>query len=634
MVMLLAFAAAAVFQYLERWTSLERFYLTTYLATWALPYKRADAYQGIFLIRGNSKWLATDADIQLTLKQPDGTWRAAIADADKASGWTQWSTSTATTDQIKSGPELHRFLAQHIFRDQSWWDLFSCQAYFAFAAGTMWLIFALPRDLKLKLEYEHGNRQRGTQLVSARQFNQLMGHPKGLGFLNLHQSLTDRIFFPHSSNCVRIPSDAEFRHALVLGDSGHGKSSTLRQILDQANQRGISCVVLDPAREYVKHYFNASRGDIVLNPLDDRCPFWMPGDEIDHPAEIDMLAESVFPIPDETPIDKRFFLTAARDVLGELLKLNPTPAQLYRWMCDEDEMIRLLRGTHVTSQIAEKSAGQRGGVFGTLTQAAKMFEFLPDDASRPHWSARQWAEQRQGWVFLTSLPMFRGRLRPLTTLWLEQLLLRVMNDDDENRRQTFFILDELDTLPRIEQLVHALFEARKARATIVIGLQGKAQQDVKYGKIAQAMVSMAATKILMASSEPDSARWSSEAIGEVEVKRYRESRTVSTGTGAQQTTVSIQAETTREPVIMASQIMGLPPLHAYFRHGNFVVPIRMPFIPAQKNHQGFIRRSLSTHVPPSPLPAPAPEGTEPPQISGLEQNPLQDQAQDHTQGYF
>jgi hypothetical protein len=629
-VLLVAFGVGAAFQYQHKWTSLQRYYLPAYVETWALPYKRASEYQGIFLVKGRSKWLATDADIELMEEQANGSWLAAIASTDKAAGWKQWNLLPADTNSIKSGDQLHRFLANQIYRVQSGLNFGLFPAYCALAVGAFWIIFALPRDLKLNLEYKYGRRLRGPQLVNARQYHKLMGRPDGLGFLNLHQSVTERFLFPRSSNCVHIPRAAEPRHLLLLGDTGTGKSSTIRQILNQIAERGdSSAIIYDPAREYVRHYFDPGRGDIVLNPLDGRCPAWMPGDEIGHPAEADMLAESVFPIADETPLDKRFFFTAAREVLVELLKLNPTPAQLYRWMCDEEEMIRLLRGTPVISQIAEKSPGQRSGVFGTLTQAAKMFEFLPDEAGRPRWSARKWAERRQGWIFLTSLPMLRGRLRPLITLWIEQLLLRIMNDE-EPRRQTYFILDELASLPRIEQLVHALFEARKAYATIVVSLQGKAQQDVKYGRIAQAMVSMAATKILMGTSEPEAARWISDAIGEVEIERYRASRTENHGSGTRNSD-GFQCEIVREPLVMGPQIMGLPSLHAYLRHGNFVVPIRMPFIPAEKHHPGFIRRSLPAPAEPAP---PTTDATQPPQIVATEQMPEPDKDPEQAHEYF
>jgi hypothetical protein len=627
---MVSFVCGVLFQYQRKWTSLQQFYLPVYFETWALPYKAANEYKGVFLVKGQLERLATDSDIELIGRQADGTRLATIADADLASGWRQWTLSPADTDKIKTGTQLHIFLTQRIYRVQSAWDLARYPSYCALLLGLLWLIIALPRDIRLYMEYKYGRRLKGTEIVSAHRYQKLMGCPDGLGLTNLHLSVTDRILFRRSSHAVHIPKIAEYRHLLLLGDSGTGKSSAIRQILSQIRDRGESAVIYDPAREYIRHFFQP--GDLALNPLDGRFPGWLPSDEIDHPAEADMLAEAIFPLPDETPADKRFFTIAARDVLVELLKRKPTPSQLYGWMRDEEEMIRLLRGTHVMSQVAEKSPGQRSGVFGTLTQSAKMFEFLPDDMGRPHWSARKWTEQRQGWIFLTSLPMLRGRLNPLITLWLELLLLRVMNEE-EPRRHTHFILDELASLPRIEQLVHALFEVRKACATIVVGLQGKAQQDVKYGPIAQAMVSMAATKILMGTSEPDAAEWISRAIGKVEIERYRESRTEVRGSRTQNSS-TFQCDLSSEPLVMDSEVMGLPPLHAYFRHGNLVVPIKMPFIPAQKTQPGFIRRAMPAQA--AHVRSVARDGDSPtqPGKSVPEQAETQANGPEQTQDYF
>jgi hypothetical protein len=34
--------------------------------------------------------------------------------------------------------------------------------------------------------------------------------------------------------------------------------------------------VLDPECEYVPEFYRAERGDLILNPLDVRCPSWSP----------------------------------------------------------------------------------------------------------------------------------------------------------------------------------------------------------------------------------------------------------------------------------------------------------------------------------------------------------------------
>ena len=65
-------------------------------------------------------------------------------------------------------------------------------------------------------------------------------------------------------------------HFLVAGDSGIGKSATIRQLLSQVADRGEAAIVYAPAMEYLPQFSNESRGDVVLNPLEGRCPSWTP----------------------------------------------------------------------------------------------------------------------------------------------------------------------------------------------------------------------------------------------------------------------------------------------------------------------------------------------------------------------
>jgi len=50
--------------------------------------------------------------------------------------------------------------------------------------------------------------------------------------------------------------------------------------------------------------------------------------------------------------------------------------------------------------------------------------------------------------------------------------------------------------------------------------------EKRYGQDAEAMLSQPATKIFLKTSEPRAAKWISEAIGEIEVERLKESRSM------------------------------------------------------------------------------------------------------------
>jgi type IV secretory pathway TraG/TraD family ATPase VirD4 len=119
----------------------------------------------------------------------------------------------------------------------------------------------------------------------------------------------------------------------------------------------------------------------------------------------------------------------------------------------------------------------------------------------------------------------RERMRPLISLWLDLLVLRLMNEGIGGPRKTWFVLDELASLQRLPQLTTAITENRKSNNPMVLGFQGKAQVESLYGHVAEAMLSQPATKIFLKTSGPYASEWISKAIGEIEVERFRESRT-------------------------------------------------------------------------------------------------------------
>jgi len=203
--------------------------------------------------------------------------------------------------------------------------------------------------------FKHGRRLRGPDLVTTAEFNEKLGWrkwlrtylPDGLAFINENLSWADRTFYNNETHWVRIPRDRETMHFLVVGDTAHGKSATIRQALSQIWERGETAIMYDPALEYLTQFYSPERGDVVLNPLDERCPFWTPGDEVPHPAETLTLAASLF---QEEGKDNNFFVKWSREIFAHLINLKPTPEELTYWMCHAEEIDKRVRGTEMEAE--------------------------------------------------------------------------------------------------------------------------------------------------------------------------------------------------------------------------------------------------------------------------------------------
>ena len=173
---------------------------------------------------------------------------------------------------------------------------------------------------------------------------------------------------------------------------------------------------------------------------------------------------------------------------------------------------------------------------------------------------------------------------PLTSLWLDTLVLRLMNQGQPRPHPTWFVLDELASLQRLPQLHTAITENRKSNNPVVLGFQGRSQLETRYGHDAEAMLSQPATKIFLRTSEPHAAKWIADTLGDIEIERLRESR--SNARGGQQ---SYGLERQVEPLVMASEITGLAPLRGFLKVGNLVVRLSFPFIDLPRKAPAFDR---------------------------------------------
>jgi type IV secretory pathway TraG/TraD family ATPase VirD4 len=211
----------------------------------------------------------------------------------------------------------------------------------------------------------------------------------------------------------------------------------------------------------------------------------------------------------------------------------------------------------------------------------------PKEKAARSWSATEWSEKRQGWIFITSKPSEREALRPLHSLWIDLLVLRLLNEPKGNQRPVWFVLDELASLQRLPQLHTAITENRKSRNPLVLGFQGKAQLEVIYGHMAEVMLSQPATKVFLKTTEPKAAEWVSNAIGKVEIERIRETHYDGTRSGK-----NFSLDRQVEPLVLDSEISGLANKRAFLKLGNHVARFSFAYSDIPASTLAFVPRPI------------------------------------------
>jgi hypothetical protein len=575
--LVLAFVAwIGIFTYqsVEVWTPLQQWYWVQYSISKDFP-NPSGTYQVLSkLDRQGQHSMATDADV---MPAPLEVWPSfALTAKARQAGAVALKVDTVHY----TNAQMNRMLAELIYAGQSPGDLIWPAWAGALGIFVLGLVLPIPRNRRRRQIEEEGCRLKGPEMVTVKEFNRRSGGD-GISFLTTE-----------GRESLSIPRSLESSHMMMMGDTGAGKSVLQRRVLTQIAERGETAIVYDPALEHTPQFFNPARGDLILNPLDVRCPYWSPSDEVMHEAEALTLATSLFP---DKPHENTFFVEGPRKIFAHLLTLKPTPEELVRWMSHEEELDRLLKGTELTAFIYRGAGPQRGGVLGALNMVADSLKLLPKEGeTKQRWTTEEWARQHSGWIFLTSTPRFRERLLPLMSLWLDTLVLRLMNQGNPAMRHAWFVLDELASLQRLPQLHTALTENRKSGNPVVIGFQGRSQLEVRYGHEAEAMLSQPATKIFLHTSEPRAAKWISDTIGEVEMERLKE--TVNTHPLKITKSRSYHNERRTEPLVLPSEIGGLQRLHALLKVDNLVVPFSFPYLAPVKTEPGFIPREITPRV--------------------------------------
>lgn len=584
--MLLSFALGILF--IHAWLAwsaapLERFYFATYLRLSVIGDFRSSREQPQFDVVFSGNHPATEASMR--------TIPAALAVREirfEPQAFTTWLQANIYGGDSPAGVLL--------------WPLTGFGMCFAvlFLAGAY-------LDRKRDAEARNGRLLRGPRLISRWRFNRET-RGDGMRFrLANGRNVLELLIPGDGGRDLVIQRDREAHHIQIAGDTGSGKSTLVRQIVHQIAARDEVAIVFDPDREYIREFFREDRGDWVLNPKDQRCPYWPIGDEADDEAEATPIAIGLFP---DEPTRQQFFLAHTRAIFAYLLATyKPTVNELAYWMAHPEEIDKRVVGTEHAHTLTANAAPQRAGILGSLNEAGKPLRMMPAHAEgRRSWTVREWSKKRKGWIFITSTPDTIDALRPLQSLWLDMLILKLQTAaPNAGQRRVWMVLDELASLNALPQLHSALTKQRKSDNPIVLGFQGMSQLDAIYGKKAETILSQAYTNIILRTREPRAAEHLSKLIGKAQLERIRESRPSRL---FDRKHGSFSTERVIDPVVLESQIQGLPDLTGYFVQQDKVVPIQFRPQPKEAVAKDLIERVIppmqTRQLDPEP-PVPAPK---------------------------
>jgi Type IV secretion-system coupling protein DNA-binding domain len=416
---------------------------------------------------------------------------------------------------------------------------------------------------------------RGLQLISSRELSGAMEKSVARGVLRiptLRRSTSEGVR-PIRIADVSIPAELEPQHFALTGKTGSGKSNCIRQVLRQIEARSGIGVVLDPDAEYISEFYRPERGDVVLNPLDDRCPSWSPWAELrlqSFRMDAEALAQSLIPdVPNsftQSGAD-RFFRRSSRTTLVSILETaKPQTAKTITELLalPREELKKALAGTLAEALIDPGAHDQGAGIVAMATNATNPLSYLPpEESGRASWSAVEWAKNRRGWLFLTSTEDSRAAALPLQNVWLDCLVRQLLAAElDGAREQVWIVIDELGALDYQGQLENLVVRGRKRGLCVVFGFQAISQLQSIYGRDRTVtLLSAPATKLILRSDEAETAEWASRTLGQREVIRLQ--MTTLTGPSLYRDGFNLQPHQTLERVVLPAEIQKLPPLEGY-----------------------------------------------------------------------
>lgn len=391
---------------------------------------------------------------------------------------------------------------------------------------------------------------------------------------------------------VPLIKDSETKHILITGTTGSGKSVCIMELMDRIRERGERAILYDDSGSFIQNYYRKDR-DIILNPLDERCPTWNIWQEAQDLADFEAIAGSLMPL--HLSGNDPFWIHSARTIfatLAEKLQVQGktnTRALLQPMFSGDLKLLdQLLRGTVAEPLVAESVEKMTLSIKSTLASYCKALLYLKEEGKEPLFSIKRWlqSEQNDGWIFIATNAEKLEALKPLISLWLDLAARSVLSLTPSFERRIWFLVDELASLQRLNSLHLLLSQSRKFGGCVVTAFQDIHQLRSIYGRDeAEALLAMYNTNICYRTKCPDTAHWMSRLTGQREIIEQREG--FSYGANDIRDGVSVHQEKRKESLILDTEFLKLNDREAYIVLSENVPITKVTLTPKKRVQQAL-----------------------------------------------
>ena len=345
------------------------------------------------------------------------------------------------------------------------------------------------------------------------------------------------MYEPFTLAGIPYPWRAEQSHTMLVGTTGSGKSTVMKDLLKQIRARRGRAVVFDLTGTFIETFYNPHT-DIILNPFDARCPKWSPFSDA-HTREHFQGSQSLALVPMSDGGGEQFWPESARMIFVETCVRLVEQGRGNAQALSDVLMTSKLKDLHahvlrtvaapLTDPEAKRMAESIRATFNTYAQALLT---LPTEGR--DFSVRDWVlasetqaddpNRHSSVLFVAAQHVNLRSVRVLLTMWLSTAINTLMSmPGDQRDIRLWLLLDEIGALHNIPAIVSGMQTARNYGGAFVLGVHTIAQLKETYGdNYAETIASLAKTKLLMNTRDRASQEWESGQVGDGEWSEMEE----------------------------------------------------------------------------------------------------------------